>query len=200
MNFLAHFYLSAPEKHLIVGGFLGDFVKGPLRGDFESGLESGIRLHRHIDTLTDSHPAQKSIKQCLPDNFYRYSGIIADMMCDHFLSKHWHRFHETALETFSADCIGLVKNQQAKLIGTASDVLERMDEGDWLLHYRDLNYICGAISRIGTRLRYANPLGEIQKLMPSLSQQIEPDCLKILNDTRGAVTKWRSIHLAETVL
>ena len=197
MNFLAHFYLSAPDKHLIVGGFLGDFVKGPLRGDFDPALERGIQLHRHIDSITDSHPAQKNIKQCMPDEYYRYSGIIADMMCDHYLSKYWHRFHETTLATFSAECLALVK--QHPLIEPASNVLRRMDDGDWLLNYRDLNYVSAAIARIGTRLRYANPLGDIHNLMPTLGEKIESDCLKILEDTQSAVTKWRSINLAETV-
>jgi len=197
VNFLAHFYLSAPDKNLIVGGFLGDFVKGPLRGDFEPELERGIQLHRHIDTITDCHPAQKNIKQYLPNNYNRYSGIIADMMCDHFLSIHWHRFHETTLAQFSAECLALLKRHQ--LVEPAANVLRRMDDGDWLLRYHDLNYISSAIARIGTRLRYANPLGEIHNLMPIFSEKIETDCLKILEDTQNAVTKWRTLHLTETV-
>lgn len=200
MNFLAHFYLSAPEEHLIVGGFLGDFVKGPLRGDLDTALEHGIRLHRHIDSFTDQHAAQKNIKRHLPDKYLRFSGIITDMMCDHFLSKHWQRFHSTPLEDFSKGCIHLLAEQRAQLTDTAYRVFQRMNEGDWLLHYGDLDYISAAIARIGLRLRFVNPLGEINELMPSLSHQIESDCLDIIQDTGDAVIKWRAAHQAETVL
>ena len=33
---------------MIAGALLGDFVKGPLRGEYESALERGIRLHREL--------------------------------------------------------------------------------------------------------------------------------------------------------
>mgnify|MGYP003629303282 FL=1 len=68
MNYLAHFHLAqqlasrcglderdAMQQGLLIGGLLGDFVKGPLRGNYPATWEVGIRLHRRIDALTDSH-------------------------------------------------------------------------------------------------------------------------------------------------
>ena len=56
MNHLAHLALAGESPHLVVGGFLGDFVKGRLDNRFEPGIEAGIRLHRAIDAFTDHNP------------------------------------------------------------------------------------------------------------------------------------------------
>ncbi|KKM01805.1 hypothetical protein LCGC14_1790730, partial [marine sediment metagenome] len=49
MNYLAHIYLSGDHPEVMVGGLLGDFVKGPLRGQLPRAIEEGIALHRKID-------------------------------------------------------------------------------------------------------------------------------------------------------
>ena len=54
MNYLAHFHLAArlasergeEGDGLLIGALLGDYVKGPLRGDYPDDWEEGIRLHR----------------------------------------------------------------------------------------------------------------------------------------------------------
>ena len=49
MNHLAHLLLAERSNGLLVGGFLGDFVKGRLKGDRPTAIEQGIKLHRYID-------------------------------------------------------------------------------------------------------------------------------------------------------
>ena len=57
MNFLAHIYLSDDHPKIMVGNFIGDFVKGKnFREQFEPDIARGIELHRIIDVFTDSHP------------------------------------------------------------------------------------------------------------------------------------------------
>ena len=45
MNHLAHLLLAERSDGLLVGGFLGDFVKGRLKGDRPTAIEQGIKLH-----------------------------------------------------------------------------------------------------------------------------------------------------------
>jgi acyl carrier protein phosphodiesterase len=200
VNFLAHLYLSAPDKALMIGGFLGDFVKGPLKGELPKPIEQGIRLHRHIDSYTDQHPSQKAIKLRLPARFTRFSGIITDMMCDHFLTKHWHDFHEDSLSTFNQNCIVALTACNIGYNEKAQIVLDRMTHGNWLLNYGEIDYVSGALSRIGQRIRYENPLNDCGSLLPTICNQIEADCLEILNDAHDAVTKWRAENLMEISL
>jgi acyl carrier protein phosphodiesterase len=56
MNFLAHFYLTRHDKELTVGNFIADFVRGSAKNLFDSKINEGIRIHRSIDSFTDSHP------------------------------------------------------------------------------------------------------------------------------------------------
>jgi acyl carrier protein phosphodiesterase len=50
MNFLAHIYLSNNDPKIMVGNFIGDFVKGRNFSDrFEPQIARGIALHRLID-------------------------------------------------------------------------------------------------------------------------------------------------------
>ena len=71
MNHLAHFYLAHPHEELMVGGFLGDFVKGKLSGKHPHRIELGIRLHRAIDAYTDQHPIVKQSQRRFDPAFRR---------------------------------------------------------------------------------------------------------------------------------
>jgi acyl carrier protein phosphodiesterase len=49
VNFLAHLYLSADDPKIMVGNFIGDFVKGRQSMErFEARIVKGIELHRGI--------------------------------------------------------------------------------------------------------------------------------------------------------
>ena len=56
MNYLAHILLSGDNLDIQVGGLLGDFVKGPLQGQYPEKVEQGIALHRKLDVYTDAQP------------------------------------------------------------------------------------------------------------------------------------------------
>ena len=53
MNFLFHMLLSGNDEQLLVGNFIGDFVKGPLQERFEPRIRQGVMLHRQIDSYAD---------------------------------------------------------------------------------------------------------------------------------------------------
>lgn len=179
------------------GGFLGDFVKGKLNGQYPLSWEQGIRLHRFIDSSTDKHQKQDAIRKKLPPHFYRYSGIVTDMMCDYFLAQHWQDFHPRSLEDFNKDCMYILNNESDKYGDAANQVLARMHQGSWLVNYRDLNYVCQCLERIGTRIRFDNPLHECEHLLPKIYGQIESDCIELLKDTSHAVTQWRKEYLPD---
>ena len=90
MNFLAHAYLSGDNPKILVGNFIGDFVKGSdLRERYDSSIAYGIELHRMIDTFTDSHPVVMNSKIRLRETYRHYAPVIVDMYYDHFLAAGW---------------------------------------------------------------------------------------------------------------
>ncbi len=100
MNFLAHIYLSGEDEGVKIGNFIGDYVKGKGYLDYPDNISKGIILHRYIDSFTDSHPMVKAAMQPLRPGYGRYSGIVVDIIFDHFLAKHWDNFSSHQLHDF----------------------------------------------------------------------------------------------------
>lgn len=93
MNYLAHLSLSHDNSDVMLGNFIGDFVKGSSYSRFSPKVQTGILLHRKIDEFTDSHDIVKASSSILRPVYGRYSGIIVDMFYDHFLAANWTAYH-----------------------------------------------------------------------------------------------------------
>lgn len=103
MNYLAHIFLSGDNRQRQVGNFIGDFVKGKQLDLFPDEIRFGIKLHRNIDSFTDSHPVVRDTLAILRPEFGRYSGILLDMYFDHMLAVNFEKYsNQTSLGRFSA--------------------------------------------------------------------------------------------------
>ena len=159
MNHLAHFQLSQGDPGWLVGSLLGDFVKGPLQGDYPNSWEQGILLHRRIDAFTDQHPIWRSCVQQFEPKFRRYAGIMLDLAADHWLSKHWAEFHSQPLEQFCQDLYQLLDSTQG-LPKNAQRVAARIIEHKGLQSYQDWEGVENALVRVSQRFKRRNPLAE----------------------------------------
>lgn len=101
MNYLAHIYLSGEDEGIIVGNFIADYIKGKSYLKLPEKIQTGILLHRQIDTFTDSHMKSAEAKQLLRPEFGLYSGIIVDFFYDHFLATYWNKYSDESLRSFS---------------------------------------------------------------------------------------------------
>lgn len=101
MNYLAHIYLSGESDEIKVGNFIGDYVKGNRHQEYPDLVAYGIRLHRSIDSFTDSHADVREFINLLKPGYGRYSGIIADVFFDHFLAANWNEYSVYTLRQFA---------------------------------------------------------------------------------------------------
>jgi len=101
MNYLSHIYLSGETEEIILGNFLGDFVKGRQFLKYPPNVAKGIMLHRQIDSFTDTHPIINECIVKLRPGFGKYSGIVIDIFLDHFLAVNWHLYSFEKLSTFT---------------------------------------------------------------------------------------------------
>lgn len=101
MNFLAHLYLSGDDPEIMLGNFIGDYVKGKNLNGYREKIRYGIRLHRAIDTLTDSHPATKASNALLREGYGKYSGVVTDILFDHILAVEWDYYSNRSLSDFT---------------------------------------------------------------------------------------------------
>ncbi len=101
MNYLGHLYLSGDTEKVLVGNFIGDYVKGNRYRQFDETIAKGIILHRHIDSFTDQHVKHREAKLYFREEFGHYSGIVIDFLYDHFLACNWDRYSPMSLKWFS---------------------------------------------------------------------------------------------------
>ncbi len=100
MNFLAHIYLSGDSRELLIGNFIGDYVKGKAYEKYPPSIQEGILLHRKIDWFTDDHVITKKAKKLVRDEYGHYAGIVIDIFYDHYLSARWDQFSDMPLREY----------------------------------------------------------------------------------------------------
>jgi acyl carrier protein phosphodiesterase len=175
MNYLAHAYLSSDSPEMILGGMLGDFVKGSFQGRYAPEICRGIALHRQIDCFTDSHSVIRASKQIISPGRRRFAGIMIDLFCDHFLAKHWGRYWDQlslwgtegrvalplpqrSLHDFSQHVYRTLLDRQEILPDRLRRILPYMVEQNWLTSYQDISNIGRALNGISQRLKRQNTL------------------------------------------
>lgn len=161
MNFLAHLYLSGDQPKIMIGNFIGDFVKGRNPGErFEDDVAFGIELHRSIDEFTDRHDEVQKSKIRLRPKYRHYSGVIVDMFYDHFLASKWTRFHTTPLEHFASNAYDLLQTNRKILPDQVNWMLPYMIDGNWLVNYGKIEGIHRALSGMSRRTPYESHMHE----------------------------------------
>ena len=101
MNYLAHLYLSGDSDEIKLGNFIGDYVKGNKYLNYPEKVAYGIRMHRSIDSFTDSHADVRECNKLLKPGFGRHAGIVSDIFFDHFLASRFHEYSSYTLRQFS---------------------------------------------------------------------------------------------------
>ena len=182
MNYLAHFHLAGDNDDWIVGALLGEFVKGPLRGEWPAALEQGMRLHRKIDAYSDNHPARAQFARELPGEYRRYAGIVLDVCCDHLLSLHWNRFHPLTLPKFAQRVYALLKQHEQQMPPAAAKMAQRIVHYDVLCIYDDWETVTGSLRRIGERISRSNPITRVDNELRQYLPQAERAFLSLYPD------------------
>jgi acyl carrier protein phosphodiesterase len=155
MNFLAHAHLSGADEKILVGNFIGDFIKGrQALNQFEPRIIRGVELHRAIDEFTDNHPVVDESKKRLRPKYRHYAAVIVDMFYDHYLATHWAQFHTEKLETFAANTYSIIQSFSSILPSTFKQMLPYMIRGNWLISYREISGVHRALSGMAQRSPY----------------------------------------------
>lgn len=158
MNYLAHLFFAKPNSLSLTGNLMGDFTKGVDLNLLPQQIIKGIENHRFIDKFTDSHHLVKQLKPILSKPRRRFSGVISDVVFDHFLVLHWQQFSTQSFTEFTAHTYKeLTKNPQF-MPERMKHVVNRMVEQDWLGAYAQLEITGRAIDSIANRIRFKNDL------------------------------------------
>ena len=151
MNFLAHLYLSGQQEEIIVGNFIGDYVKGRTLFYYSDEIKKGIMLHRYIDTFTDSHPITKQSRLRIQDEYHKYSGIIIDIFYDYFLASEWNNFHPVELDKFIENVYSILKKYYYDFPQGIKNWFPNFIRNNWLQSYSTIEGIERILHRMSSR-------------------------------------------------
>lgn len=138
MNFLAHIYLSGTDDGVKIGNFMADSIRGRQYESYPIQLRKGIILHRAIDSFTDNHPIYRQSKHRLHEKYGHYSGVIMDIVYDHFLAKNWATYSNELLEDYAQNFYVLLQERFDELTEKTQKILPYMIGRNWLVSYATL--------------------------------------------------------------
>jgi acyl carrier protein phosphodiesterase len=151
MNFLAHIYLSADDEDITIGNFIADGIKGKKYMKFPAKIQKGILLHRSIDSYTDHHPTVRLSTARLHKNYGHYSGVIVDILYDHYLAKNWENYHATPLDQYIENFYELLRSNYEILPSRIKKMMPYMISDNWLLSYATVPGISKILSQMNVR-------------------------------------------------
>ena len=154
MNFLAHGYLSGDSESVLVGNFIGDFVKGKRMENYGAEIANGIILHRKIDEYTDSHPVVLRSRNRIRKNYRHYTGVIIDIFYDHMLAVNWNTYHSQPLAEFCEHVYDIIYNHYDLLPPGAREMIPWMVKYNWLLNYATFEGIDRSLKGLSRRTSF----------------------------------------------
>lgn len=191
MNFLAHAYLSGENSKVLLGNFMGDFIKGrQALNELEPEMIRGVELHRAIDEFTDNHPIVHESKQRLRSRYRHYASVIVDVYYDHFLAVHWKRYHGEPLESFAASTYDTVQKFPQFLPLPFRNMLPYMISGNWLVGYRDISGIHRALSGMASRTSYDSHMEHASEELRKHYQKFQDEFLMFFPKLKAFAEEW----------
>ena len=156
MNHLAHTFLAPDSAEARVGSILGDFTRGVDWSDLPAPVLDGVRHHLAVDTFTDQHPQVLASKQLFSKLRRRFAGVALDILYDHFLLRHWHRYSDFEQTAFIHTVYRELSAHEPVMPPAMIKVTRRMVEHDWFSAYQELDNIGFALDRVAERIRFPN--------------------------------------------
>jgi acyl carrier protein phosphodiesterase len=151
LNYLAHIYLSGTNEEILVGNFIGDYVKGFELARYSEEIRKGIMLHRHIDSFTDTNLIVKSSKLRIMEKYRKYSGIIIDIFYDHFLVKDWLIYSNQPIQDFVLHVHGILCRHLDALPEGVRLFLPSFIKNNWIKKYSTIEGIEDILHRMSSR-------------------------------------------------
>jgi len=158
MNFLAHSYLSGSDHKILVGNFIGDFVKGKQYKNYDDSIQKGIILHREIDYYTDKHEVYLDSKSRLKSKYRHYSGVIVDMFYDHFLAANWTDYCDQDLLLYTQDIYKKINAHIDIVPEGVKRLLSYMVPGNWVYAYGGLEGLNAALTGMSHRTKFESKM------------------------------------------
>jgi acyl carrier protein phosphodiesterase len=197
MNFLAHIYLSGDNEFVTIGNFIADGIRGKSYKKFPIDVQIGILLHRKIDTYTDAHPIVRQSTKRLHKNYSHYSGVIVDILYDHFLAKNWKDYSNVPLEVYVEQFYDSLEANFEMLPNRTQRMLPHMIADNWLLSYAKIEGIQRVLDGMNRRTKNVSGMNTATNELKQYYTEFENEFTSFFEELR-AFTKQKRINITKT--
>ncbi|GGB80512.1 acyl carrier protein phosphodiesterase [Dyadobacter sediminis] len=162
MNFLAHILLSGNQEGVIMGNYVGDFIKGLLTEektkDWNPQYVLGLKLHRFIDSFTDTHELVREAKIRAARSNGKLAGIVTDIYFDYFLARYFQDYASEPLPVYAHHFYTIVEKNEHLIPPGMVPMVHSMIRQDWLTEYATLDGIDLTFQRLSRRAGFLAPI------------------------------------------
>lgn len=164
---------------------MADSVRGHRYLDYPDELRKGILLHRYIDTFTDAHPIYRKSKHRLHEKYGHYSGVIMDIVYDHFLAKNWNLYSEEPLEIYAEAFYKLLKENHSLLTEKTQKMIPYMIARNWLVSYATLEGLEMILFQMDYRTQHRANMQEAIVEVKNFYHQLEEEFTLFFEELRN---------------
>ena len=154
MNYLAHLFLSGDDREIRIGNFIGDVIKSSDFKALPKKIHDGVKLHRKIDSFTDRHPVFISGVKRLRKTHGKYAPVLLDILYDHLLALHFHRYANTSLGSFSAKVYNELETVVIPLPFKAKRLIHSLTSYKYLEEYQSQDGLRRVLARMDKRAKF----------------------------------------------
>jgi len=194
MNFLAHSLMGFDDDALIAGQFCGDYVRGRDLSHFPRAVERGIRMHRFLDIYTDSYPELQSARADIQQLPRRFSGIVVDVLFDHYLARNWTVVSKITLSEHAENIHEALANFEQVLPDSLNRFRRLLKEREILENNVYLSSIEFTLSQLASRSPRFSVLGLGQVELATIRETLEPKFETFYPSLKKAALKYIEDH------
>ncbi|WP_242206208.1 acyl carrier protein phosphodiesterase [Aestuariivivens insulae] len=182
MNFLAHIYLSGDNDLITIGNFIADGIKGKDYKRYPEDIQIGVLLHREIDTFTDAHKTVRMSTKRLHEKYGHYSGVIVDILYDHFLAKNWTKYSTIPLDIYVQHFYDSLEIHYEILPLRVKKMIPFMLADNWLLSYASIEGISRVLDGMNRRTKNRSGMDKAVNELEEFYNQFENEFSLFFND------------------
>ncbi|MBL7776230.1 MAG: DUF479 domain-containing protein [Saprospiraceae bacterium] len=187
MNHTAHCLLSYPDPDVLLGNFIGDFIKGKAWNQYPAEVQRGILLHRTIDSFTDNHPATRRSVGRIRAFAGPYAPPLVDILFDHLLCLNWKSCAPIPFDPFAQWAYTELERRKSQMPAPLQRRWPHMRAGRFLHGYQTREGLDWVLGQFTARLkRNIDPLAlsaaffenidpfhtDFQEFFPALQQRV----------------------------
>lgn len=182
MNFLAHIYLSGDNDLIKIGNFMADGIRGNDYLNFPEDIKKGILLHRKIDFFTDNHLVYRKSKHRLHEKYGHFSGVIMDILYDHYLAKNWLNYRQVPLEVYVNNFYDSLHLNYNLLTEKTKNLMPFMIDNNWLVSYKTIAGIEMILFQMDYRTQHRANMQEAIVELKQFYNEFEAEFTEFFNE------------------